>query len=127
MFVRRSSVGFAPIFGSVVNVRDLRALIDCLGLCEIGCAGLAGRDQLLNDKQILALNSCQKRNLCNSVNCIASCAQAQTVLVPVAVPLTSRLPALSYRCPPRISRTKLSRCQSKTAACFARSKMYAPT
>ena len=34
MFVRRSSVGFAPIFGSVVNVRDLRALIDCLGLCE---------------------------------------------------------------------------------------------
>src|SRR3984893_18109434 len=27
MFVRRSSVGFAPIFGSVVNVRELRALI----------------------------------------------------------------------------------------------------
>jgi hypothetical protein len=41
MFVRRSSVGFAPIFGSVVNVRDLRALIDCLGLSEIGCAGIS--------------------------------------------------------------------------------------
>src|SRR5262249_1963671 len=27
MFVRRSRVGFAPIFGSVVNVKDLRALI----------------------------------------------------------------------------------------------------
>src|SRR5215471_2044718 len=34
MFVRRSSVGFAPIFGSVVNVNDLRALIHAiLELC----------------------------------------------------------------------------------------------
>jgi hypothetical protein len=35
MFVRRSSVGFAPIFGSVVKVRDLRALILSCPLCEI--------------------------------------------------------------------------------------------
>ena len=27
MFARRSSVGFAPILGTVVNVRELRALI----------------------------------------------------------------------------------------------------
>src|SRR5262249_29318727 len=34
MFVRRSSVGFAAIFGSVVNVNDLRALIHAiLELC----------------------------------------------------------------------------------------------